>query len=323
MDALTDFFNVHSRRLATLASVILVVLMSISVARTALFFIENIGDAAIEPVAVTPSRGRTPTSAPLDIASLSLFGKQVIQREAPQVVDAPKTSLNLELQGVFVAEDPDDSTAIVAERNKGGELFQIGDRLPGNATLDAVFEDHILIRRGARLEKLMFSDSPASSQFTGAAGASSAPSVNIPSQASRMQQIRERIAARRAESRGEDPAPQTTADSATSLSSARSTLETYKERLTSEPDAVMNELGLEAVSSSDSEGYRLSGEIPEQMLNQVGLRRGDVIKTVNGAPVGNIQSDRALIDQAMQAGRVRVEVVREGRRFFLTVPIPD
>ena len=51
--------------------------------------------------------------------------------------------LNLELQGVFKSDIPANSTAIVAESNKSGELFRIGDRLPGNAILDAVFADHI------------------------------------------------------------------------------------------------------------------------------------------------------------------------------------
>jgi hypothetical protein len=33
-------------------------------------------------------------------------------------------------------------------------------------------------------------------------------------------------------------------------------------------------------------------------------------------------NDARLIDQARAAGRVRVEVERGGRRFFLTIPIP-
>jgi hypothetical protein len=33
-------------------------------------------------------------------------------------------------------------------------------------------------------------------------------------------------------------------------------------------------------------------------------------------------NDARLVDQARSAGRVRVEVERGGRRFFLTIPIP-
>ncbi|MBD3646188.1 MAG: hypothetical protein HUJ31_01785 [Pseudomonadales bacterium] len=52
------------------------------------------------------------------------------------------------------------------------------------------------------------------------------------------------------------------------------------------------------------------------------MQQGDVILSVNGSPVGNVANDRGLVDQALAAGRVRVEIQRGSRRFFLTVPIP-
>ena len=64
------------------------------------------------------------------------------------MVAAPETRLNLELQGVFTNNNPDLSSAIIAERGKNGELFAIGDRVPGNALLHAVEQDHVLIKRG-------------------------------------------------------------------------------------------------------------------------------------------------------------------------------
>ena len=48
-----------------------------------------------------------------------------------------------------------------------------------------------------------------------------------------------------------------------------------------------------------------------------------MILSVNGTPVGDVRSDSALIDQAMEQRRVRVEIQRDDRRFFLTVPIPE
>ena len=57
-------------------------------------------------------------------------------------------------------------------------------------------------------------------------------------------------------------------------------------------------------------------------LTQAGLQAGDVVVSVNGVAVGVAMNDSRLVDQAMAAGRVRVEVQRTGRRFFLTIPIP-
>ncbi|XOV90015.1 MAG: type II secretion system protein N [Pseudomonadota bacterium] len=322
MEQLAATLGPYSKRLATLASVVLVILMSLSVANTALFFLENIQDDAIAPVPVAANQNRKAPVSDVDISALNLFGR-VEQIAAPQVVEAPQTNLNLELQGVFTAEDPDDSTAIVAERNKTGELFQIGDRLPGNAILDAVFDDHILIRRGARVEKLMFSDAalraPAAAA-TGRVGINPAL-VSPPTTAmdDRLQNVRERIAARRQEA-ATTPVPASGPSSAGSA--LRDYVSTYREQIEADPQAVLNQLGVSPVSEGEAMGYRIAGDIPEQALRQSGLQRGDVILSVNGAPVGNVVNDQALIDQAMAAGRVRVEVQRNERKFFLTVPIP-
>ncbi len=322
MEVLTDILGPYSKRLATLASVVIVILMSLSVANTALFFLENVQDDEISPMPAAASTSRTAPVSDVDIASLNLFGR-VEQVTAPQMVEAPQTNLNLELQGVFTAEDPDDSTAIVAERNKTGELFQIGDRLPGNAILDAVFDDHILIRRGARVEKLMFSDAalrlPTSINGTAGSNPAIAAPPIVANTDNRLQNIRERIAARRQEV-ATTPAPQTGPASPGSI--LRNYVSSYRDRIESDPQSVLTELGVSPVAAGEAMGYRIAGDIPEQALRQSGLQRGDVILSVNGSPVGNVTNDQTLIDQAMAAGRVRVEVQRNERKFFLTVPIP-
>ena len=104
-----------------------------------------------------PARATNNPAPPIKLsqAALNLFGES---GKAPvkEVVAAPETRLNLELQGVFTNNNPDLSSAIIAERGKNGELFAIGDRVPGNALLHAVEQDHVLIKRGSRLEKLLF-----------------------------------------------------------------------------------------------------------------------------------------------------------------------
>lgn len=326
MDAVADIFATHARKLATAASIALVILMTLSIANAVLFFVENLSDAAIapEPVRVSSRPAARPT---IDIAGLDLFGTVESVAVEQEVVDAPETKLNLELQGVFTADDPEQSTAIVAERNKTGELFRIGDRLPGNAILDAVFNDHILIKRGSRVEKLMFADASLRQQFT-AGSQQSAPSGNrrvtaVPPASgagdSRLENIRERIAERRREAAERFEA---SGGQGAGQVSAGERMRQYRERARNNPQAVLSELGVSAVSSGESKGYRIDGSVPGAALQQTGLRQGDVILSVNGRPVGNVTSDQALIDQAMSAGRVRVEVQRGERRFFLTVPVP-
>ena len=58
------------------------------------------------------------------------------------------------------------------------------------------------------------------------------------------------------------------------------------------------------------------------VLRAAGLQPGDMILSINGRPVGVASSDTALMAQVMASSRVRVEVKRGPRRFFLTVPVP-
>ncbi len=72
--------------------------------------------------------------------------------------DAPETRLRLELLGVFQSPDPEQSSAIIAEKGKEGELYHIGDSIPGNASLEEVYADRVILRRAGRLEALRWSE---------------------------------------------------------------------------------------------------------------------------------------------------------------------
>ena len=316
-------FQRHNRTLATIVSVVIVILMSLSVANTALFFLESTsGQGAINLGASETDKGNnnrsTRANSGVDsgnnIAALNLFGKAEVQAAAV-AVDAPETKLNLELQGVFNADIAENSTAIVAERNKSGELYRIGDRLPGNAILDSVFADHILIRRGAKLEKLLFSDSKIRQQFAGVSG-NNATARNQPSAQNspltRVQQIRERIAERKQAARS-NPQKQP-------RSKVREYVSALQKRISDDPAGLLTELGVSAVESGSDKGYRIGSEASQQALAQAGLQSGDVVLSVNGQPVGNVINDQNLINQAMNSSKVRVEVQRDERRFFVTVP---
>ena len=318
MNTLAELFNQHNKVLVTVAQILLVVLMSLSLANAALFFIETANQAEFSSDnGQAQSNQGAAAKKSFRLSELNLFGslEQVI---TPEVVDAPKTSLNLELKGVITADDPAASTAIVAQKGKSGELFSIGDRLPGNAILNAVFDDHILIKRGTRIEKLQFAESLAAQQLVSDPAPSTAISrPRIQQQtSSRLQQVRERIS-QRSEEISQKRTNNQVADSDLSKS-----ISEYKARLDTDPDAVLAELGMAPMSTSKASGYKISNQISQTGLRQAGLKQGDVILSVNGQPVGNIANDRSMIDQVVAAKRVRVEVQRDTRRFFVTIPIP-
>ena len=319
MDTLIQLFNGHSRSIATAASIALIIMISLSAANTVLFVMEH-ADEDLGPVVQRPQREVSQVS--YRVSDLELFGSAV-EQEQVEVVDAPETKLNLELQGVFIADNADLSTAIIGERAKAGELYAIGERLPGNATLSAVLVDHVLIKRGTRIEKLMFSDSKfrvvAPSGSSPVAGNLSNSSSNtVSNRRQNLEQIRNRL--RNAADAGSQRATNRPPPPGTQDTSRASTLSAYQERLKSDPSGTLEEFGVSPVGSG-AEGYRIGAGTPD-VVKRAGLRPGDVVLSVNGRPVGVAANDSALIDQVMASSRVRVEVQRGNRRFFMTVPVP-
>ncbi len=314
MDSIVAFYQQYRRQLATSIGVVMAMVIGLSLANGILFALEHWDDKA--PVSIVAPAGNaveSPRKPASSIARLNLFG-DVQQSNVVVAAEAPETRLNLELQGVFIATVTADSTAIVAERGKDGELFSIGDRLPGNAVLEAVLNDHILLKRGGQIEKLMFSDSNIRQQFSANETASPEPTVEFNNPASRLSQIRQRIADRQRTPRTAVAQPG---------ANLKNFVNEYRDRLESDPAGLLSELGVSAVSEGEASGYRISDELPSQKMLQAGLQEGDMILSVNGTPVGDVRSDSALIDQAMEQRRVRVEIQRDDRRFFLTVPIPE
>jgi type II secretory pathway component PulC len=103
----------------------------------------------------------------------------------------------------------------------------------------------------------------------------------------------------------------------------RSAIDNFQKRLDENPAELLTELGVDVVETEKGSGYRIGGEVSQTMLRQAGLKQGDVVLSVNGQPASSVANDKKLMDQVMQSERVRVEVQRDERRFYVTVPIPQ
>jgi len=235
-----------------------------------------------------------------------LFGRvDAVQQE--KSVSAPTTRLNLELQGIFLSDVENGSSAIIAERGKNGELYQIGGKLPGNAVLDAIFEDYILLRRGTSIEKLLFA---AGNLGLNRNGISGGRSTDRNSPARQVSQSRAR----------DYRNPSNQMNRSNSDNQEADDLNTIRNQFLSNPTALLTKYGLQQNATDLSSGYNVA--TPHPALKNTGLKQGDRLVSVNGAPLGIAMNDARLIDQARTTGRVRVEVERDGRRFFLTIPVP-
>lgn len=92
-------------------------------------------------------------------------------------------------------------------------------------------------------------------------------------------------------------------------------IEAYRARANN-PASLLDSLGATAVAG----GYRV-GPSPSDDLRRAGLQPGDIVEKVNGEAVGDPARDRAIFGAAVVAGRMRVEIVRDGKHVALSFPL--
>jgi general secretion pathway protein C len=227
-------------------------------------------------------RREAPTVDVGQLASLDLFGAPPVATAGGIAADAPDTTLQLRLAGVFVSGLPADSSAIVAERNNPAapvKSYRINDTLPGGAVLAEVHDDRILIRRGqGAAEVLRF-------EKTGLLEGGNAAQAGLG---------------------GRGIEADDRADEAVDV---RAALDNAIMAMGRNPDAFVQQFGLKPGPL----GYEITDMTPEDLRGAIGLQPGDRILSVNGRRLGNPRQDQEVLTALKASGAARVEVQRGGQ----------
>lgn len=91
------------------------------------------------------------------VAEAHLFGVASEDAPAPvavQTVDAPDTTLSLELLGTIASDVASESYALIHERGKETKVYAIGEVVTSGAKLHSVYADRVLLDRKGKLEAL-------------------------------------------------------------------------------------------------------------------------------------------------------------------------
>lgn len=309
---MTDLLNMLSIRGVEPARWLIVLGIAYTLATTVVYFLSP---PQTEPIAPAPSTATATRQQPANIDSIlarNLFGTADTSiRRAATAAPAVETRLPLELHGIFMADVPDDSAAIVAQKGKPGLLYTIGQAVPGNAKLVEVHADHIVLSRAGGREILKFpqsGDHLIVEADDGGAVRTLPPRTGWqPVPASRSNAGAET---------GQQPST-----NATAAASARELVANYRERMGEDVQGALSELGITPVAQGESSGYRLGSLANSPYLSRTGLQPGDVIISVNGRPVGDVNQDRTEIENVLAQGSARLEVQRGTRRFFVTASL--
>lgn len=233
------------------------------------------------------------------IAQREFFGSVVVETEQEtEEIEAPETKLNLKLQAVM-AQGEGRGFAIISERNGSGKVFSVSEDLFGQATLNKVFGDRVILDRNGQLETLRYEEITSNGLMQ--------PVTAVATTSGSSDSFQEALQqANRAVASGGD------------LQSQVQGMVSYvQQRANTDPEAFINEMGLQPTEG----GYQVSRQA--RQLQMVGLRPGDVVTAVNDTPVGNVQSDQVLLNQILQTGgELKIQIRRGSRSFTIYQSIP-
>lgn len=311
-------------RLALPARWLVVAGIAYTLATAVLYFLSPPATAPVTPGATRTAAEPAPAVDVNAILSANLFGTADDTGTVAEPTAAPAvaTQLPLELLGVFVADDPDNSAAIIAQRGRPGMLYSVGETLPGNATLVEVNPNHVVLRRAGMRETLHF---PTTSESLAARAAPTTDfggddAAMLPSEDDPYGGSPEAFADEYDDGTAGGPPDESMEGIPEDM---QQMVEDYQHRIEEDPNQAMEELGVEPVSEGAAEGYRVGDLAQSPYLSQTGLQPGDIILSVNGRPVGDLQQDRMELANVLAQGSARLEVQRGDRRFYVTASLPQ
>ncbi|MBL4583671.1 MAG: hypothetical protein JKX83_03540 [Pseudomonadales bacterium] len=76
------------------------------------------------------------------------------------------------------------------------------------------------------------------------------------------------------------------------------------------------------VMDDASDGLRLEGGSNSKLLERAGLKKGDLIRSVNGKTLSDFKNNESLVDSVVASGELTVEIERNGQPIILSLPIP-
>lgn len=237
-------------------------------------------------MAPTQGSGSTQASGIRGTGQYHLFGIATNEpvKVQTKVVDAPVTRLRLRLLGINKSSVAEQSSAIIAPQSGAGDFYRIGDTIQGRTKLAGVDHDKVVLDTNGKLETLKFEEAKRSGIN---ARSVAAPKVPVRKGGS----LRERFG---------------------KIRSASEFMSLATEEMSQNPRAALNELGLQSAGSG--QGYRVQSG---SMLTRLQLKAGDIVLSVNGQRLGDIEVDKVLLEQLATSGNARIEVQRGNNRFVV------
>lgn len=211
------------------------------------------------------------------LANAALFGRFVAEA-APQVAldEAPDTTLNLTLLGIFAGTGAQDSRALISTGGGQEAPYALGAEVVRGVKLEAIFPDRVILMRQGRPETLRLDkDAPpravAAAPQAAAAAASPSGTIALPQLAS------------------------------------------VREQILQDPSQAANYLRVQPATADGSmRGYRIYPGRDRSLFNAAGLRPGDLVTAINGTDLNDATRALQMLTELSTASSVTLTVERGG-----------
>jgi len=206
------------------------------------------------------------------IVNEHLFGSAA--PDEAQATRAVATNTSLQLTGLIAANDPQGGLAILGETTVNTKLFAVGEAIPGGGRLRSVYVDYVVIERDGRLEQLRLPD-PGTPRTAGQAPGPRVARLSDPEQA-----------------------PEETQALAAAPAGGSRLVDVMHAR--------------PVIRNGRTQGFQLSPGTMSADFQRYGLRAGDVLTEVDGAPLDTTGHALQLLRDTRASSRPRLTVIRDG-----------
>ncbi|WP_343581666.1 type II secretion system protein N [Acinetobacter sp.] len=186
-------------------------------------------------------------------------------------------NVNLELQGVLLGQ-PNYLSSAVIKMNDTAERYRVGETVGSTSyQLAEVYWDHVILRQGNGATREV--------KFKGLDNGLYQPAAPVLNNGTSVPPAAA-------------PAP--------AQNSPQSALGQAIQQMQDNREQYLKNMGV----SSGGEGYEISDKTPSNLKNNLGLRSGDRILSINGQTVGQGLNEVQLLEQVRREGHAKIEIKR-------------
>jgi general secretion pathway protein C len=205
------------------------------------------------------------------------------------------------LRGTLADRDPAAGVAVI-DAGDGEEAYRAGETIAAGLKLARVYPDHAIVLRDGVEETLALTRDTnlQPTEIVRQPGSTRSARSNTPNA----------------------PPPSAAPNNAGQTVHASPQLQQTIDRARQNPEEIARRLQIVPVlDGGRMTGIRLSSGADASLINQIGLRPGDVVTAVNGAPVDSLARGQQIIEGLRNASSARVTVLRDGRPTDITISL--